>query len=80
MWVGEAVSPATLLVLVCWIASPDPVRNFILSPFAFILGIGAANPVLPFAFLVSMRVLVTMKDGKFEIHGLTPGTRVKHGF
>jgi hypothetical protein len=49
--VGEAASPATFLVLVCWIASPDPVRYFILSPFAFILGIGAANPVLPFDFL-----------------------------
>ena len=48
---GGAASPATLLVLACWIASPDPVRNFILSPFAFILGLGAASPVLPFAFL-----------------------------
>ena len=48
---GEAASPATLLVLVCWIAVPDPVRCFILSPFAFILGIGTASPVLPFDFL-----------------------------
>ncbi len=51
---GEAAPRATLLVLVCWIAIPDPVRYFILSPFAFILGIGAANPVLSFDFFVSM--------------------------
>ncbi len=48
---GEAASPATLLVLVYWIASPDPVRYFILPSFAFLLGLGAANPVLPFDFL-----------------------------
>ena len=49
-WGGGAASPVTLLVLVRWIASPDPVRYFILSPLAFILGIGAASPVLPFDF------------------------------
>ena len=48
---GEAASLVTLLALVCWIASPAPVRYFILSSFAFILGIGAANQVLPFDFL-----------------------------
>jgi hypothetical protein len=49
--VGEVASPATLLVLVCRIASPDFGRYFILSPFAFILGTGVANPVSPFDFL-----------------------------
>ncbi len=47
---GEAASPATLLVLVCWIASPDSIRYFIFSSFAFILGIGAASPALAFDF------------------------------
>ena len=70
---GEAASPATLLVQVCWIASPDPVRYFILSPFAFILGIGAANPVLPFVLWVSLRVLVKMQDGKFKNQDLAFG-------
>ncbi len=51
---GAAASLAILLVLVYWIASPDPVRYFILPPFAFMLGIGAANPVLPFDIFVSM--------------------------
>jgi hypothetical protein len=49
--VGEAALLATLPVLVCWIASPEPVRYFIFSLFVFVLGIGAANPVFPFDFL-----------------------------
>ncbi len=33
----------------------DTVRYFILSPIAFILGIGAANSVLPFVFFIHVK-------------------------
>ena len=47
---GRGSLSCDTFVLVCWIASPDPVRCFILSPLAFILGIGAASLVLPYEF------------------------------
>ncbi len=63
---GEAASPATLLVLVCWIATLDIVRYFTLSPFAVILVIGAASPVLLFDFLRLEKIDKIVMPGDFS--------------